>query len=132
MSAAMRLKTQEAVDRLVASVDTCNVALLTDSSTGLILCTSSDSAMPQNALERFADDMKADLAYPYIDAAVEVAECKTVSSTRIDADGWVIALRAMPSGEDILICRCDDAPDRAALNEAAAAVFELMTPAEDE
>ena len=124
MANESRQKTQAAVDALRDSVAGCDLAMVADVETGLVLCTDGASAQPHDVLERLSDAVRADLSAPWVEAMA--TGDKTVSVARIDADGHTVALRPA-GGEEIVICRCSTTPDREALDRAASAVFDVLS-----
>ncbi len=122
-----RQKTQAAVAALRESLTSCDLAMVADLETGLVLCTDTASTMPHDTLERIANDARTDLSAPWVEAMT--APDQTVSVSRIDAAGCTVVLHPAGGGE-IVVCRCTAAPDRAALDRAAGAVFDVLSSTE--
>ena len=126
MASEDKMTMQRAVAALRAVVADGGIALLADSSTGLVLC--SDCAVPSShdTLERIAEEARTALNSPYVTGVAGADTALAV--TQIDDAGWTVAMRDA-GGEEIVVCRAAARPDRAALDRAAAAVFALLRPA---
>ena len=123
MASENRAKVQQAVQSLRLAITDSDLAMLADAETGLVLCTDSAAPLSHDALERIADGARTDLGASYL-ADLSGGEA-TVSVTRVDAAGWTVAMRT-GAGDEIIVCRTPGAPDRAALDQAANTVFDLL------
>ncbi len=128
MASESRQKTQDAVNALRDSIENCDLAMLIDSDTGLVLCIDSETTLPHDVLERIADTAKVDAGSPLAKAMAD--DGAPLSVSKIDADGWTVALKAS-AGDEFLVCRCATAPDRTALDAAAQVVFDVLSPADE-
>jgi len=54
MASDLRVKTQNAIDALREANKNCSLAMLIDGDTGLVLCKSSQSVIPQDELDELA------------------------------------------------------------------------------
>lgn len=133
MTSNLKQKTQEAIDTMRELVDGCDLVMLVDRETGLILSKSSAKPLAQNHLEQIAATALADLRDP-LAAAVpgQQGAAGLVALTRMHKDDIVVALRTSNDNqsEDALVCQFTDKPDRRDMIDAAGDVFALSASAE--
>ncbi len=127
MATDSRQKTQAAVAALRESLTDCDLVMVADAETGLVLCTDMASTLSHDTLERIADGARAGLSAPWVEAMATPDQ--PVSITRIDANIHTVTLRPAV-GEEIVVCRCTTAPDRAVLDPAAGAIFDVLSATE--
>jgi hypothetical protein len=57
------------------------------------------------------------------------ADGASISTASFDGNGWMIATRPA-TGDELIVCRCDRAPDSAALELATNAVLQSLSAGE--
>lgn len=131
MASNLREKTQTAVDDLRGSVEGCNLAMLIDPETGLVLCKSSDAAVSQDRLNSVASSAQSALRSSLLNAKGDVSPTATlVSVSQIGKTATTVTLQPIPSHDEALVCRFDGTPDQDALSAAARSVFSITSGTE--
>jgi hypothetical protein len=131
MASDLRKKTQEAMDVLRDDVDSCQMAMLIDRDTGLVLAKSSASVVPQNKLDQLANSAQTELAGPLLNAlTVETKGDEIVTALYVGKDEVIAVVKSLRSNDDALVCQFTAMPNRSALTDAATAVFSITTQAE--
>jgi len=127
MASELRIKMQDAVGGLRESVPGCDLAVLIDPATGLVLCQSSETQVSQDRLDAVARDGKRALDNGLVNAHADIAPDATlVSVMDIGRTGSTVTLVAVPSREEALVCRFSDVPDDAGMTEEAKKVFAIV------
>ena len=131
MASELRIKTQNAIDALREANNACSLAMLIDGDTGLVLCKSSETVIPQNQLDELAtgsqDKRKNALALALIEAS---SNSEYLSWIQIEKDTITTVISPAQESEDTLICQFSDMPDRAALLTSARTIFDLTSVSE--
>ena len=131
MASKLREKTQKAVDEMRASVSGCNLVLLIDPDTGLVLSKSSDDTVSQDRLNSVATAAQTALRSTLMNSADEVSSKTTlVSVSQIGRTGTTVTLQPMPARDEALVCRFDGTPNRDELSTAAKSVFAVTSGTE--
>jgi len=131
MASELRKKTQTAIDALRDANDACSLAMLIDGDTGLVLCKSSDSVVPQNELDELAsgaqDQRNNSLAAAMIE---ESTNASLLSWVQIEKDSITAVISPAQDNDDRLICLFNAMPDRSTLLGSARTIFDLTTDVE--
>ncbi len=131
MASELRKKTQTAIDALRDANDACSLAMLIDGDTGLVLCKSSDSVVPQNELDELAsgaqDQRNNSLAAAMIE---ESTNASLLSWVQIEKDSITAVISPAQGNDDRLICLFNAMPDRSTLLGSARTIFDLTTDVE--
>lgn len=131
MASELKRKTQEAIEGLRERVSGCDLAMLVDRETGLVLSKSCETTVSQNHLETLANTARADLDSMLSSSVIDLGEnAALLSTSRIGKAGVTVVLRSVLSEDEALVCRFAAMPDRADLSLAANAVFEISLDAE--
>jgi len=131
MASELRIKTQEAVDNVRDLVDGCDLAMLIDRETGLVLCKSSQGTVPQDQLDKLAGSAQTELNGTLATALTNSAsEGDVLSSFNVGKDKVIVVLKSQGLSEDALVCQFTKLPNRSDLQDAAEAIFTLSTEVE--
>ena len=131
MASKLREKTQAAVDKLRNDVEGCDLAILVDPETNLVLCKSSGKSISQDQLDRLADSARLDLEGALAKALVtDAADGDLLAAYNIEKNTVVAVLNSQGSSDDVLVCQFANMPDRSDLHAAAELVFNLSTDVE--
>lgn len=131
MASDLRKKTQDAIDALCDSNEGCELAMLIDGETGLVLCKSSDAAVPQNKLEDMAANAQSERKSALVSAMIASSDnANLLSSVRMKNDAVTAVVTPAGENDDSLVCQFNAMPNRLALFDSARAVFDLTSEAE--
>jgi len=131
MLAELRKKTQETIDTMRELVDGCQLVMLVDQETGLVLCQSAAVSVSYDQLEYLAEGARKYLKSALVTALSGIdkdTECLVV--TRFGASGVTAVIQNLECRDEVLVCQCESMPSRTDLMDAANEVFELSSTAE--
>jgi len=130
MASELRKKTQEAIDTVRETFGGCELAMLIDCETSLVLVKSSQSSVPQDQLDRLAVSAQSDLEGNLATALTNSAnEGDILSAVNVEKDKIVAMLRLQGS-DDALVCQFANLPNRTDLQDAAKQIFDLSIEGE--
>jgi len=122
----LRKKTREAIDSLHERLKECQIAMLIDQETGLVLCKSAASPSSQTLVEQVANDALAELRSQSAQSFhASVDEPQLLSLTRVAKTAVTVIIQDLRSEEDALVLVFNKQPNRAYLMDVAAEIFEL-------
>ena len=127
----LRKKTRDAIDALHGRLKECQLAMLIDQETGLVLCKSSASPTSQTKVEQIAADALSEINVPSavsFQKSVEAPEL--VSITRLQQSLVMVIIQDLRKKEDALVCLFKKQPNRAYLMEVASEIFNLPSTME--
>ncbi len=131
MASDLRVKTQNAIDALREANKNCSLAMLIDGDTGLVLCKSSQSVIPQDELDELAASTQTQRGNLIASAMVDMSsKARSMSWSQFDKTAVTTVVSSVGANQDTLVCRFDSAPDRSALFESAQTIFDLTSDAE--
>ncbi len=131
MASELRQKIQEAADKLRDRVDGCDLVILIDPETNLVLCKSSEKPVSQDQLDRLADSALVELDGPLASALTSNAAGKdSLTSFNIGKQSILAVIKSQGSTEDMLVCQFKTMPNRSDLRDAAGQIFNLSTDVE--
>jgi hypothetical protein len=131
MASELKRKTQEAIEGLRERVSDCDLAMLVDRETGLILSKSTETTVSQNLLETIANTARGDLDSMLSNSVSDLSEnAALLSVSRVEKSGVTVVFRSLLSADEALVCRFTSPPDRAELSISANAVFEVSLETE--
>jgi len=127
----LRKKTREMIDALHARLKDCQLAMLIDQETGLVLCKSAASPSSQTMVEQIATDALAELKLQSARSFHKSAdEPELLSVTRVAKSAVTVIVQDLKSNDDALVLVFKKQPNRAYLMEVAAEIFQLPTSME--
>ena len=131
MASDIKKKTQEGVDSLFELVDGCQLVMLIDPETGLVLSTNTDAKVSQDERDRLASRACNALDFgPASTLCNEGSGSDIVSVTLMEATGNVIAIRDLSADGVAIVGRFNGTPSRSDLNQTAGDVLQLFAPEE--
>lgn len=131
MASELRQKIQEAVDELRDHFEGCDLVILIDPETNLVLCKSSEKPVSQDQLDKLADSALAELDDPLASALTSNAAAEaSLTSFNIGKQSILAVIKSQGSAEDMLVCQFKTMPNRSDLRNAAEQVFNLSNDVE--
>lgn len=131
MASELRQKTQEAVDKLRERINGCNLAILIDPETNLVLCKSSEKSVSQDQLDLLADSAQLEVKGALASALKNnAADEDLLTAFNIGKHTIVAVIKSLGKNEDMLVCQFKIMPNRSDLRDAAEYVFNLSTDVE--
>jgi len=105
--------------------------MLIDGETGLVLCKSSETVIPQNELDELATITQEQQSNPIASAMLGIApKAHLLSRTQIEKTTVTTVISSIGGNEDMLVCQFDSSPERSTLNASAQKIFDLASDAE--
>ena len=131
MASELRKKTQDAIDGMREDVAGCELAMLIDRDTGLVLAKSSEKAVPQNRLDQLSASARTELSGSLVTALSDLTSDGDIFTALYVGKKEVVAVvSSVNHREDALVCEFSDIPVRADLLKAASTVFNISDAAE--
>ncbi len=126
MSSDIRRKIQSAIDTLRNTVTGCEIAMLVDRDTGLVLSKSNTGTVPQDYLDRLVSQ-----AQDMLDDSLPEGFCEphekdaTLCIYRYGAKKMTAVVTSGNPAGDIVVCEFAERPEQSGILTATEALFEL-------
>ena len=127
----LRKKIRDAIDALHDRLKECQLAMLIDQRTGLVLCKSGASPTSQTKIDQIAADALTEINLPSSLSFQKSADApEIVSMTRLHHSSVMVIIQDLKKMDDALVCVFKKQPSRAYLMEVASDIFQLPSSME--
>lgn len=131
MHSELKKKTQESIEAIHALFEDCDLAMLVDQETGLVLSKSAAAPISQSVLETLAGEAQSQLSGKLAQGiANSVKAPEILSVSQYSKAGVLVILQDLRNSEDALVCRFKTSPKRSDLVAMANDIFKLSSSAE--